>query len=109
MSPIIDITDLEGPSGPHLIWEATIGDYRYEFHPKSALVFKGDAVKPSYEITNAGCDCPSAVYGNRPCKHEKPIKYRSDGMVREDEPVQVVSNKGMSNDEADDFLSSLLD
>jgi len=103
MSPIINLGDTGGPNGPHSFWEVTIGDYRYELFPNQrALVYKGDSVKHSYEITYSGCDCPSAVYGNRPCKHEKPISWRGDGKPTDD--TVSLSSGGLTNDE---FLDSL--
>jgi hypothetical protein len=108
MSPIVDLTDFGGPSGPRLIWGVILGDYRYEFHPDRALVYKGEATEHSYTINYSGCDCPSAVYGTRPCKHEKPLSYRSDGTATGLPDDVEITSEGMSEEDADDLLADLL-
>lgn len=110
MSPIRQLDDFGGPDGPRLIFSVTLDGYRYEFCPDRALVYKGDATEPSYRITAAGCDCPSAAYGKRPCKHEKPITFRSDSTDEEEAGGVVITTHapGMSAEEADDILADLL-
>lgn len=115
MTPIVDLTDLEGPNGPSLVWktvEPLSNGYRYEFHPDRALVFKGASDEPSYTITFSGCDCPAAVYGKRPCKHEKALSFTS-AQTRAEEAEGVVvtghapGSEGMTSDEADSILNFL--
>jgi hypothetical protein len=98
-----------------LVWrtvEPLSNGYRYEFHSDRALVFKGDSDEPSYTITFAGCDCPAAAYGKRPCKHEKALSFTSaETRAEEAEGVVVTGHapgaSGMSTEDADSFLDML--
>jgi len=80
MTPIINMQDFgKAKYSDNSSWEVTIDGYRYElFSNGFALVYKGDSVKPTYEIDTNGCNCPSAAYGRRPCKHEKPLTFKGD-------------------------------
>lgn len=81
MNPIMNMMSFDKSEPKEKVcWEVTIGEYRYHLSNTGiALVFKGNSIKPSYRIDKNGCDCPSAAYGQRPCKHEKPLSFRSDG------------------------------
>lgn len=107
MSPIIDLSqDFENHNGSRLVWEVVIGGYRYElFSNNHALVYKGEATKHSYEITVSGCNCPSALYGKHPCKHEAPLAYKGDGV---ESVVAPDSDDSVLVDDAGDILSDLL-
>jgi len=66
------------------------GNYRYVLYSTStALVYKGDAQEPSYEITPTGCSCPADRYRNDTCKHRKFVLALGDsssGIPLNEEP-----------------------
>lgn len=70
--------NIETDSKP--LWSVVLGDYRYVLYTThKALVFKGEAEEPSYEITPIGCSCPGDRYSQNACKHRKAVSFLGDG------------------------------
>ena len=91
MDNVLDLTQLSTGDGGEVVG-VTIGEYRWSIFPHKALVFKGDAVVPSYTVDREnGCDCKSATLGGRVCKHMQPLSWFSDG----DELSTAPSDDGM--------------
>ena len=102
---IIDLN--ESQPGRTLVKEIIAGDYRFhQMTDNSYLVFKEIDEEPSYEINaELGCNCPSATYRAKSCKHEKLIGF---GRGEEGESdTEVESAKGSGEDDSDDLLSLL--
>ncbi len=80
MTHILDLNLITSREYEEALWEVTVGEYRYAIFPHKALVYKGDAVVPSYTITGEdGCDCKSATLGGRVCKHMQAVRWVGDG------------------------------
>ena len=77
----LDLTTNDDLSGFTLLWKsASIEGYRYELYSGNrVLVYKGDSSVPNYEITELGCSCRAAQYGNTNCKHRAMFSWVGDG------------------------------
>lgn len=80
---IIDLDKITSFESEGEIVGVEIEGYRYSIFPHKVLVYKGDAVVPTYTIDREdGCDCKSATLGGRICKHMQPFSWFSDDVGR---------------------------
>lgn len=98
--PIVDLLAKEDLSGIVPLWEVSIGEYRYVFYSgHRAEVYKPGSSSPTYTITDDGCSCKAAQYGNTNCKHRVPVKFVGAG------PAPTVGSTGpvskQTRDDAD--------
>ena len=90
--------NLEVDAG-HPTWSVMVGDYRYVLYTTGkALVFKGQNIEPSYEVTPVGCTCPGDRYSSNPCKHRKALTYLGDGSAVPPEEGTTVRVREDSSD-----------
>lgn len=88
--PIVDLMAMEDHSGLVPLWEVNIEGYRYIFYSGNrAEVYKPEASSPTYTITDDGCSCKAAQYGNTNCKHRSSVKFVGAGPVPMDGPSPV--------------------
>lgn len=103
MTNLNDLLDTNAPP----IWRVVYGDYTYELCSENrALVYKKGATKHSYEITESGCNCPSRMFRNKPCKHEKPI-VRLD--VADEDTIEIDEGMKFFDDDTDTDEESYTD
>jgi hypothetical protein len=103
---IVSLDSIDDLSGLSPMWEVSIGEYRYVLYSGNrAQVFKGDSSVPAYEVTESGCSCPAAQYGNTACKHRAAISWVGDG-VRAGNATNQVSNREES--ETNNIVDTLL-
>lgn len=75
MDDLVDLSEA-GPDEAKPLWRIKYGDYTYKlFDGQRAEVYKGNQLMPSYEIVDGICDCPSRMYSEKPCKHERPLEW----------------------------------
>lgn len=90
--------------------EILLADYRFhEMSDGSFLVFKDIDEDHSYEINSEfGCNCPSATYRAKQCKHEKAIGFNRFASEEDTESDTTEAARGSSSD-SEDVLLDLLD
>lgn len=77
---MVDLLAEEDHSGMVPLWDVTIEGYRYLFYSGNRVeVFKPGSSCPTYTITDDGCSCKAAQYGNSSCKHRAPVTFVGAG------------------------------
>lgn len=99
----------EQPSEPKLVKEILRDDYRFhEMTNGSYFVFKDVDEEPCYEIdAEFGCNCPSATYRNKTCKHEKMVGFERFAVNEDDSDNPVDHAKGSEGDDQGALLDLL--
>ena len=104
--PIIDITQANDDlSGYVPLWDVSIEGYRFELYSGNrVLVYKGDSSVPAYEVTEEGCTCRAAQYGNTNCKHRSAISWVGDGVRAGNATNQMSTSESETEHNVNDLL-----